>query len=152
MLRQSVNPHGPVYPSEVCKVHACQKSKLRASLRSMQTIPSIPGLSLALIPHVISHFRYWMLYMICLVLRTQCDVWGVLGCFCHREGVNLTGDQEWAEPEGESQVRSVLQQLLKRDKIGFRRWKTPSLGPEKPALRCVWLNWTIRSGMILREC
>ena len=28
-----------------------------------------------------------------------------------REGVNLTGDQEWAEPEGESQVRSVLQQL-----------------------------------------
>ena len=25
--------------------------------------------------------------------------------------VNLAGDQEWAESEGESQVRSVLQQL-----------------------------------------
>ena len=84
-----MNPHGPVYPSEVCKVHACQKSKLRASLRSMQTIPSIPGLSLAIIPHVISHFRYWMLYMICLVLRTQCDVWGVLGCFCHFSPLHL---------------------------------------------------------------
>ena len=56
------------------------------------------------------------------------------------------GDQEWAEPEGESQVSSVLQQGIvdKARQDGFRRWKTPSLGPEKPALRC---DYQIR-----REC
>ena len=73
------------------------------------------------------------------------------------DGVNLRGDQEWAESEGESQVRSVLQQLQgivdearqdwipqKEDSITWQTWQ-PLVGLSKDislsVRRVSWRRW-----------